>query len=123
LAGVAGFFEIANGIRASVRADLRAVINSALRHRSERQPSPEPQKAPVTRPIKGVSHALLRGCIVAVCLTYGTGGLFAWARSEAVGSIAQLDHSSVEDEPSAYALLWSYFSALVVSDSGAAMRD
>jgi hypothetical protein len=69
-----------------------------------------------------VSHALLRGCIVALCVTYGSGDLFAWARSEEVGSSEQVDHFIVDDEPSAYALLWSYFSSFVAPDSGAKVR-
>lgn len=104
-----GFFEMANGLSMAARVDLRAVINSALCHRSERRTSPEAQKAAVARPILGVSHALLRGCIVAVFLTYGSGGLFAWARSEEVRFSAEVDHYIGDDEPSAYALLWSYF--------------
>jgi hypothetical protein len=72
----------------------------------------------------GVPHALLRGCIVAVFLTSGSGGLFAWTSSDEVGSSPQIDHYVVDDEPSAYAQLWSYFSVLVVSDaSGAAQHD
>jgi hypothetical protein len=46
--------------------------------------------------------------------------LFAWARSLKVGSNAQIDHYSIDDEPSAYELLWSYFSSLAASDASRA---
>jgi hypothetical protein len=81
------------------------------------------KKTLIARPITGVSHGLVRGCVVAVFLTYGSGGLFAWARDEEVGSSAQVDYYMVDDKPSAYALVWSYFSSLMASDSsGAALQ-
>jgi hypothetical protein len=57
-----------------------------------------------------VSQNLLRECIVAVCLSCGSTWLFASPDSdEQVSSSAQVDDHSVDYEPSAYALVWSYF--------------
>ena len=68
-------------------------------------------------PMLGVSHALLRGCIVVIWLIYASGVLFAGGRRAEVDSGVQVDQYIVDDEPSAYVLLWSYFSSLAASSS------
>lgn len=68
-------------------------------------------------------HALVRGYIVAVCLIYGSGRLFASTRGEGIGSSAQVANYVSDDEPSAYALLWSYFSSLANASLAGLQHD